>query len=109
MTTIFFVLLYKSEIDHKVKPSEPYLLEYMNNFFSTLLVVPVGTLIVFFNNVVNVSIFLVVVFFFVSSVKNVTTLAQKTQCGMSDSKKSFRLFVDRTLQTRELCISYADC
>ncbi|XP_068761275.1 VPS35 endosomal protein-sorting factor-like [Montipora capricornis] len=28
------------EIDHKVKPSEPYLLEYMNNFFSTLLVVP---------------------------------------------------------------------
>ncbi|KAL9957403.1 hypothetical protein ACROYT_G039035 [Oculina patagonica] len=28
------------EIDHKVKPSEPYLLAYMNNFFSTLLVVP---------------------------------------------------------------------
>ncbi|XP_020613263.1 UPF0505 protein C16orf62-like [Orbicella faveolata] len=28
------------EIDHKVKPSEPFLLAYMNNFFSTLLVVP---------------------------------------------------------------------
>jgi len=28
------------EIDHKMKPSEPYLLEYVNNFFSTLLVVP---------------------------------------------------------------------
>ncbi|CAH3037318.1 unnamed protein product [Porites lobata] len=28
------------EIDHKVKPSEPFLVEYMNNFFSTLLVVP---------------------------------------------------------------------
>ncbi|KAK2564040.1 VPS35 endosomal protein-sorting factor-like [Acropora cervicornis] len=28
------------EIDHKMKPSEPYLLEYLNNFFSTLLVVP---------------------------------------------------------------------
>ncbi|RMX54674.1 hypothetical protein pdam_00009345 [Pocillopora damicornis] len=28
------------EIDHKVKSSEPYLLAYMNSFFSTLLVVP---------------------------------------------------------------------
>ncbi|PFX19482.1 UPF0505 protein C16orf62-like [Stylophora pistillata] len=28
------------EIDHKVKSSESYLLAYMNNFFSTLLVVP---------------------------------------------------------------------
>ena len=38
LTFCTFVYL---EIDHKVKPSEPYLLEYMNNFFSTLLVVPV--------------------------------------------------------------------
>lgn len=34
--------IYHLEIDHKVKPSEPFLVEYMNNFFSTLLVVPVG-------------------------------------------------------------------
>ena len=36
---VFFVVFL--EIDHKVKSSEPYLLAYMNNFFSTLLVVPV--------------------------------------------------------------------
>ena len=35
-------IIYHLEIDHKVKPSEPFLVEYMNNFFSTLLVVPVG-------------------------------------------------------------------
>ena len=38
MFVCFVVFL---EIDHKVKSSEPYLLAYMNSFFSTLLVVPV--------------------------------------------------------------------
>lgn len=44
-----FLLLLCLEIDHKVKPSEPYLLAYMNNFFSTLLVVPVRVLLLLFS------------------------------------------------------------
>lgn len=41
MIVYSLLLLFSLEIDHKVKPSEPYLLEYLNSFFSTLLVVPV--------------------------------------------------------------------
>lgn len=38
---VFSFFSFFLEIDHKVKSSESYLLAYMNNFFSTLLVVPV--------------------------------------------------------------------
>ena len=54
LTFCTFVYL---EIDHKVKPSEPYLLEYMNNFFSTLLVVPVCKFPLLFISLVFPSLF----------------------------------------------------
>ena len=43
--SLHWSIIYHLEIDHKVKPSEPFLVEYMNNFFSTLLVVPVGSVV----------------------------------------------------------------